>query len=247
MTRSRSKSSRATAAPPAPREPAATTVPDAALVRVGLADDHALFRRDLRTRLESEADFQVVGEAASPDETVALCSADAPDVLMLDIAMGGADGLALLERLRDLELDTRVLMLATEMPRRDLIRALQLGARGVVLKQAPPELLVKSIRRVRAGEFWVGRDIVADLVQALAALEKSASRAALPATRAFALTARELEIVAAVASGHTNRQIARKFAIAEDTIKHHLTSIFGKTGVSNRLELAVFAIHNRLA
>ena len=213
-----------------------------------LADDHALFRAELRTRLEEQPDFEVAGEASSPNEALAVCSSVQPHVLLLDVAMRGGEGMTLLDRLREQNPETRVLMLTTVMPRNQLVRALQLGARGVVLKDAPADLLFKSIRRVRAGEFWVGRDMVADLVHALAAVEKvSAPRPVLHAPRAFALTARELEIVSAVAGGYTNRQMAERFSIAEDTIKHHLTSIFDKTGVSNRLELALFAIHHRLA
>lgn len=218
------------------------------VIRIVLADDHALYRGELRSRLEAQRDFEVVGEASSTSEALALCSSTLPHVLLLDVAMRGGEGMSLLERLRELNLEARILMLTAVMPRSELVRALQLGARGVVLKDASEALLFKSIRRVRAGEFWVGRDMVADLVHALAALEKvAAPRPVLHAPRAFALTARELEIVSAVASGYTNRQMAEKFSIAEDTIKHHLTSIFDKTGVSNRLELALFAIHHRLA
>jgi two-component system nitrate/nitrite response regulator NarL len=226
----------------------AAAVRSADIIRIGLADDHALFRGELRTRLEEQTDFAVAGEASSPNETVAMCSSVTPHVLLLDVAMRGAEGFSLLERVRNLQLDTRIVMLTTAMPRNEVVRALQLGARGIVLKDAPAELLFKSIRRVRSGEFWVGRDMVGDLVHALAAAEKAMTpKPILTAPRAFALTARELEIVCAVASGYTNRQMAEKFSIAEDTIKHHLTSIFDKTGVSNRLELALFAIHHRLA
>jgi DNA-binding NarL/FixJ family response regulator len=141
-----------------------------------------------------------------------------------------------------------VLIVTAALSRTELVKGLQLGARGAVLKDTPSPLLFKSIRRVRAGEFWIGRDMVGDLVQALAAAEKSARIQPAPTTpRAFALTARELEIVSGVAAGYTNRQMAEKFGVAEDTIKHHLTSIFDKTGVSSRLELALFAIHHRLA
>lgn len=221
--------------------PAATEV-----VRIALADDHAMYRAELRARLDAQPDFSVIGEASSPDETMALCGSGLPHVLLLDIAMRGGEGMTLLERLRDIGSDMRVLMMTTAIARPDLVRALQLGARGVIAKDAPEALLFKSIRRVRAGEYWVGRDMVADLVHALASAARSPLRPMVPSGRAFALTTRELEIVAAVASGYTNRQMAEKFAIAEDTIKHHLTSIFDKTGVSNRLELALFAIHHKL-
>ena len=228
------------------RASAAVKVAD--VIRIGLADDHVLFRGELRSRLVAQPDFEVAGEASTSSETLEMCSSTAPHILLLDVAMKGGEGMFLLERLRQLPVETRILLLTAAMPRNDIVRALQLGVRGVVLKDAPADLLFKSIRRVRAGEYWVGRDMVADLVHALAAVEKAtAPRPVLRAPRAFALTARELEIVSAVASGYTNRQMAEKFSIAEDTIKHHLTSIFDKTGVSNRLELALFAIHHRLA
>lgn len=215
------------------------------VIRILLADDHARFRSNLRTALSREADFDVVGEASTPDEAVDACQAGRPHVLLLDVRMAGGQGIGVLERLRPLGLGVRALMLTTGLSRVELLKALQLGAYGVVLKETPPALLFKSIRRVRAGEFWIGRDMVADLVHALAASDAPPGPA-LRAARPFALTPRELEIVAAVASGYTNRQMAEKFAVAEDTVKHHLTSIFDKTGVGNRLELALFAIHHRL-
>lgn len=216
-------------------------------IRIALADDHTIFRGGLRKRLNAEPDFQVTGEATSADEAVALCEASTPDVLLLDTEMGGKAGMDVLPRLRERQLNTRTLILTAAITRTDLIKALQVGARGAVLKDTPHALLFKSIRRVRAGEFWIGRDMVADLVHALAAAERGTMKPAIQAPRAFALTARELEIVSAVAAGYTNREMAEKFSVAEDTIKHHLTSIFDKTGVSNRLELALFALHHRLA
>ena len=220
----------------------------ASTIRIGLADDHSIFRGRLRKQLQGEPDFAVIAEVSSPDEAVALCEATPPDLLLLDIEMTGSTGISVLERLQPLRLATKVLILTAAISRTELVKALQLGARGAVLKDTPSPLLFKSIRRVRAGEFWIGRDMVGDLVQALAAAEKSSPiKAALHAPRAFALTARELEIVSGVAAGYTNRQMAEKFAVAEDTVKHHLTSIFDKTGVSSRLELALFAIHHRLA
>ena len=124
--------------------------------------------------------------------------------------------------------------------------ALQLGAYGVVLRETPANLLFKSIRRVRAGEFWVNRETVADLVHALSSGANAAPPAPLNAPRAFALSPRELEIVSAVASGYTDRQMAEKLAVAEETIRGYLDAILQKTGVANRLELALFAIHHRL-
>lgn len=233
---------------PARKQSAAAGVSGpAATIRIALADDHAVFRSSLRKRLAAERDFDVIGEASSPDEAVALCEQTQPDLLLLDVEMAGRQGLDVLRRLRPLQLRTRILILTIAITRADLVSALQLGARGAVLKDTPSSLLFKSIRRVRAGEFWIGRDMVADLVHALAAAERGTMKPAIQAPRAFALTARELEIVSAVAAGYSNKEMAEKFGVAEDTVKHHLTSIFDKTGVSNRLELALFALHHRLA
>jgi DNA-binding NarL/FixJ family response regulator len=244
-----SSSSRRKPATAVKKETAAgTKSPPANAIRIGLADDHSIFRGRLKKQLQGEPDFLVAAEVSSPDEAVDLCQATPPDLLLLDIEMSGATGMSVLERVRPLRLPTKILILTAAISRADLVKALQLGARGAVLKDTPSALLFKSIRRVRAGEFWIGRDMVGDLVQALAAAERSTqARPQVLAPRAFALTARELEIVSGVAAGYTNRQMAQKFGVAEDTIKHHLTSIFDKTGVSSRLELALFAIHHRLA
>jgi two-component system nitrate/nitrite response regulator NarL len=215
------------------------------LIRIVIADDHAIFRAGLRRLLDAERDFEVIGEAATADDAVSLCSRDSPDVLLLDVGLSAGRGVEVIERLGPTA-GLRILVLTLTMARDELVRTLQIGAHGVVLKETPPPLLLKSIRRVHAGEFWVGRDMVADLVRALNSTVPL-PRVAINAPRTFALTPRELEIVAAVAAGYTNRQMSEKFGLAQDTIKHHLTSIFNKTGVSNRLELALFALHHRLA
>ena len=114
----------------------------------------------------------------------------------------------------------------------------------MVLKETSTELLLKSIRSVVAGQYWVGREAVTDLVRVLRDLIPAAGEEA--KKKAFGLTPRELEVVSAIVLGYTNKDIARKFTISEDTVKHHLTNIFDKVGVSNRLELALFSIEHRL-
>jgi DNA-binding NarL/FixJ family response regulator len=122
--------------------------------------------------------------------------------------------------------------------------ALQLGARGVVMKDAATEVLFKSIRCVMDGQYWVGREGVVNLVQTLrkmmAANNEQASK------KTFGLTKREFEIIGAIVGGYANKDIAREFKISEDTVKHHLTNIFDKVGVSSRLELALFAVNHKL-
>lgn len=163
-----------------------------------------------------------------------------PDVLLLDLATPGVNGL---EALREIGATSkpRTLVLTAKIETEQIVQALQLGARGVVLKDAATEILFKSIRAVMKGEYWVGRERISNLVEALQSLSRPGA-----ATGRYGLTERELQVVAAIAEGLTNREIATKLVISEQTVKHHLTSIFDKVGVSNRLELAVFAVHNGL-
>jgi two-component system nitrate/nitrite response regulator NarL len=125
-----------------------------------------------------------------------------------------------------------------------IVEALQLGARGVVLKDSATQILLKSIRAVMNGEYWVGRESVSNLVQYLRTLVTPAS--AFPQRNKYRLTPRELEIIAAVVAGFANKEIAQYFKISEDTVKHHLSNIFDKVGVSSRLELALFAVNQSL-
>ena len=212
-------------------------------IHVLLADDHAVFRQGLRRLLETERDFQVVGEAANAQETVAQVGQLRPDILLLDLSMPGESGLDVLASLASLDAAVKTVVLTAEIDRDKMIRALQLGARGVLLKSSNADLIFKGLRTVMAGQHWVDRQTVTDLVELLRELSGPARPTAF---NRFGLTARQLEIVAAVVAGLTNRDIAKKLSISEDTVKHHLTQIFAKTGVTNRLELALFAMHHQL-
>jgi DNA-binding NarL/FixJ family response regulator len=122
------------------------------------------------------------------------------------------------------------------------VEALQLGARGVVLKDSATQLLLKAIQTVMSGEYWVGRESVSNLVQYLQKLLQSSTKESRQKT--FGLTERELQIAATVVAGFSNKEIAQHFKIAEDTVKHHMSNIFDKLGVSTRLELALFAVNH---
>ncbi len=209
-----------------------------------VADDHPIFRDGLRKLLEAEGDFRVIGEASDGEEAVKLAHELKPDVLLLDLAMPRQPGLDALRELAAAATPVRTILLTVAIEKAQLVEALQLGARGVVLKETSTELLLKSIRSVVAGQYWVGREAVTDLVRVLRDLIPAAGEEA--KKKAFGLTPRELEVVSAIVLGFTNRDIARKFNISEDTVKHHLTNVFDKVGVSNRLELALFAIEHRL-
>ena len=216
-------------------------------VRILIADDHPIFRDGLRRLLEAEPKFAVVGEACDGAEALKLTRQLKPDILLLDLAMPRHPGL---EALREMSsgpagsYSVRVILLTAAAEKNQIVEALQLGARGVVLKDSATQLLLKSIETVMAGEYWVGRESVSNLVQYLRTLVQSSGEEA--RQKKFGLTPRELEIVSAVVAGYANKEIAEYFKISEDTVKHHLSNIFDKLGVSTRLELALFAVNQSL-
>ena len=214
-------------------------------VRILLADDHAMFREGLRLLLEAEPDLRVVGEAGSGPEVIALIGKLHPDIVLLDVAMPGQSGLDVARQLHEAGTTTRIILLTAALHRAEIPRALKLGVRGVVAKESAIGLLLKAIRAVHSGEYWVEREVIGDLVEALGRPDAERSRAAEKSP--FGLTVRERELVGLVAAGCSNKVIAQKCSLSEDTVKHHLSSIFDKTGVSTRLELALFALHNDLA
>ncbi len=214
-------------------------------IRLIIADDHPIFRDGLRRLLEAEPDMKVVGEAKDGAEAVKLARQLKPDIMLLDLAMPKHPGL---EALRELSVgganSVRVILLTAAAEKNQIVEALQLGARGVVLKDSATQLLLKAIHTVMAGEYWVGREAVSNLVQYLRGLIQSGGETA--RQKKFGLTPRELEIISAVVAGFANKEIAEYFKISEDTVKHHLSNIFDKIGVSTRLELALFAVNQAL-
>ncbi len=213
--------------------------------RIVIADDHPIFRDGLRRLLELDPAFVVVGEAADGGEAIKLVKQLGPDVLLLDLAMPRVPGLETLAELAKAKTPVRTILLTAQIERPQIVEALQLGARGIVLKESATELLMESIRLVMAGKYWVGRESVSDLVAKLRELMPRGGEE--PSSRRYGLTPREMEVISAIVAGYTNKDIAQKFAISEQTVKHHLTNIFDKVGVSNRLELALFAVNHHLA
>jgi two-component system, NarL family, nitrate/nitrite response regulator NarL len=214
------------------------------VIQILIADDQPIFREGVRRVLAREVKFQVVGEAVDGEETVKLVRQVKPDILLLDLSMPRRSGMDALRELFAVTSPVRTILLSVAIEPVQVVEALQLGARGFLLKNAAAELLLKSIHTVMAGQYWLGRESIADLMQALRHL--SAEGVGVAPEKTFGLTRRELEIVAAIVGGYTNRQVAEKFAISEDTVKRHLSHIFDKLGVFSRLELALFALNNRL-
>ena len=209
-------------------------------VHIVIADDHPAFRDGIKRLLETVADYKVVGEASDGAQALELVHEHKPDVLLLDSAMPKHPGF---EALRDLSMSRtstplRVILLTAAAEKRQITEALQLGARGVVLKDSATQLLLKAIQTVMAGEYWVGRESTSNLVQSLGTLGQSRPHAA-ARRKKLGLTPRELEIISAVVPGYSNKEIGEYFRISEDTVRHHLSNIFDKLGVSTRLELAL--------
>jgi two-component system, NarL family, nitrate/nitrite response regulator NarL len=206
-------------------------------VRIAIADDHQIFRDGLRRLLETEPGFEVVAEAIDGLDASRIVRDVHPDVMLLDVAMprmGGVEALTTMPQEA-----TRVILLTAGIEPSELLRAIQLGARGVVLKESATRLLIDGIHRVMDDKYVIGAGVIDDREQAVRQVGS-------PHTRQYGLTPRELEIVAAIVSGDSNRDIADRLSISLQTVKHHLTSIFDKTGVSTRLELALFAIRHAL-
>ena len=210
-------------------------------IRLLVYGEQLLIREGLRCLVQTQPDLVVVGSTGDRAEAIQFARAQQARVAVVH----AREHLAALDLLRDLAaVPLAVLVLASSIDRTSAAAALQVGTRGIVLISSTPSMLFKSIRSVAAGQYWIGRQAVADLVEMIRQLRLGNDPEGNP--RRYGLTARELEIIAAVVAGETNRVIAQRFSLSEDTVKHHLTHIFDKLGVFTRLELALFAIHHHL-
>lgn len=209
--------------------------------RILIVDDHTIFRAGLSALLSGQPEFKIVGEASDGDEALKLVEKLKPDILLLNLLMPKKNGMEVLEALAKSGNGVRTIVLSAEAEGQEVSRAFELGARGLVLKDSAAATLFKSVRAVMAGQYWVGRKSVSSLIQTLKHYGDSASSGK---PRNYGLTPREMEIIRAVVSGFPNKEIAHKFGISEQTVKHHITNIFDKLGVYNRLELTLFAFHH---
>jgi len=213
-------------------------------IRIVIADDHPIFRDGLRRLLELEPGMTVVGEAGTGEQATERVAELRPDILLLDLAMPRSGGLGVLQELAERGDPVRVIVVTAAVDREDVIRALRLGARGLLLKESATKMLYSCVRSVMKGESWIAHQQISDLVKSLQeSAQQGAGRAGTPAAL---LTRRELQVIAAVIDGASNKDIGERFNLSEQTVKNHLTNIFDKLGVSNRLELALYAIHHKL-
>ena len=212
-------------------------------IKVLIADDHPVVRIGLRNMLQADSQMRIVAEAKDGAEALNMVRTLRPDILLLDLAMPRMPGMEALRELTSESITTRTIVLTGLVDKRQILEALQLGARGVVLKDAVVEHLSACIRAVMQGQYWLDGRPVQNLVQVLHDL---AAQTAPPSRKTFGLTGRELEVVTLITEGSTNKHIAVTFGISEETVKRHLTNIFNKLGVGNRLELALFALNHNL-
>jgi two-component system nitrate/nitrite response regulator NarL len=218
-------------------------------VSVLIADRDAMFRAAVRELLESEPEFRVAGEASDGAEAVQLTQRLAPDLLLLDLVMPRVPGLEALRQLKRVPHSSRIIILTAHIERDQQVEALRSGASGIIMKNASIDQLFQGIRTVLAGEYWARMRVSNPVAFLRASLqvdspEGEARSGELP--RAFGLTPRELQVVRAVVAGYDNREIAARLSISANTVKHHLSNIFDKLGVSNRLEVALFACNHRI-
>src|ERR1035441_2933682 len=192
-------------------------------IRILVADDHAIFRDGLRKLLEVADDVQIVGEASNGVECRKMLAKLRPDILLLDLRMPEKDGLGVLEEVNFDTLPTRVIVLTAAEDDRDVVRAMRLGARGVVLKESAIDLLVKSIHRVHAGEIWLDSRMTTEVINAFSTSSESGARGGKPL-----LSDREMEVVQLVAQGFQNKGIGEKLFMSDNTVKNHLHNIFDK-------------------
>lgn len=218
-------------------------------IRLLIADGHPIVLEGLRSVLNGQSGIQIVGQAVDGVETIDKTVHLDPDILLLDIKMPRVDGLTVLRSIQTRAPRSKVLFFAANDYKEEFIEAMKLGCSGVLLKDSPVHLIEKSIMKVYAGEIWLDSSTTAAVIRQFAApVEHSAAPPMNgKASRERAqLSQREREIIVLIAQGYKNKEIAEKMFITEQTVKNHLHNVFDKLGVSDRLELALYAIHNSL-
>jgi two-component system, NarL family, nitrate/nitrite response regulator NarL len=215
-----------------------------ATVTVLIADDDPIVRQAVRSVLNVSDEFTVVGEAEDGKIAAELVKKTDPDILLLDLLMPNLPGLEALRAITAAGSEVRTVLLCSAISAKQVLEALQLGARGVVLKKKVAEL-IPALEAVISGQYWIESQSVSNVVQVVQQLAAANSQPSQTQNR-FGLTARETEIISFITQGCMNRDIASSLSITEETVKRHLTNIFNKVGMSNRLELALFAIEHGL-
>ncbi len=218
------------------------TVISSSAVRIVIADQSPIFRDGLRRLLGIDARLVTIADTHLEALVPTLLTAEKPDVLLLGAASSGSQWADSLSAIASAGVAIRTILLASSIDLPQVTSAIESGAAGVVAKDSTAELLFQSIDAVMAGHRWIGAEPASRGVAASVRRLDHARRH----TKSFGLTRRELDIIRAVLDGDTNREIAKRLTISENTVKRHLMHIYNKMGVSTRVELALFAAHHRI-
>lgn len=213
------------------------------IIRILIVDDHAVVRAGLRMLIDQNPAMKVVGQAGNRSEALGIASSEQPNLIILDILLGDEDGLTVLPELREVAPAARVLVLTGLRGSENLRRAVMAGAMGVVLKEHAAEVLIKAITKVNDGEVWLDRLSMGSLLDEMTQPPEPDPEA----EKISSLTTREREVIALIAEGLKNKQIGQRLFITETTVTHHLSSIFSKLEVADRLELLIYAFSRNLA
>lgn len=210
-------------------------------IRIMIVDDHEVVRVGLRALLERRPDFRVVAEAGSAGEAVQKALDHRPDVVVMDIRLPGGNGIEATRRIVEALPETRVIMLTSYAEDELLLEAIEAGASGYVLKQIGSDELVTAIERVARGEALIDPSMTPTLLRHLRAARRSAMASAFKD-----LTEQELRVLALIAEGKTNREIAQTLFLSEGTVRNYVSSILSKLGLSNRAEAAAYAVEHNI-
>ncbi len=210
-------------------------------IKVLIVDDHQVVRQGLRTFLELQEDILVIGEAGNGEAAVAMAGQSMPDVILMDLAMPGLDGITATSRIKSICPDTKVIALTSFTEDDKIFPALQAGASSYLLKDVTPDELVDAIRAAHHGETRLHPDVMRRLVDQVARQTPAKQSSPIPG-----ITERELEVIQLVAQGKSNREIAEALTISDKTAKAHISNILGKLELNDRTQLAIYAIKNGL-
>jgi DNA-binding NarL/FixJ family response regulator len=214
-------------------------------IRIMIVDDHAVIRSGLRMLIEQDPNMSVVAQAGTAADALRLAQQEKPDIIVLDLILGDEDGLEFLPDLCRVSPPSRVLVLTGVQSPSSHRTAIRRGAMGIVLKQQAADLLLKAINKVYSGEVWIDRSMMGSVLSDMRT--EAHEEADVEGPKISSLTPREREVIALVSEGLKNKQIGERLFISETTVTHHLSSIYSKLGVSDRLELVIYAFANELA
>jgi len=230
--------------PSAPSEVHMVTAP----IRLFIADAHPIVLEGLRNLLSQYPTLDILGEASDGMDAIEKIVELDPDVVLLDPKLPRIDGLTVLRSIQTRAPRTKVILFAGSENKEEFVEAMKLGCSGILLKDASTSLIEKSIQKVHAGEIWLDSNTTAAVIRQFASPSEfpAAHSNGKPGRERIQLSQREREIIVLIAQGYKNKEIAEKMFITEQTVKNHLHNVFDKLGVSDRLELALYAIHNNL-